>query len=336
MSKGNLFLGFGRGKVGDVVFYRVNGEQVTRARNRSPKNPQTPMQLLQRVVMKTSALGYSLLQDICNHSFQGLGEGTPSQSRFLALNVEKFRAQLSDEINSGEAEDILGSAASNFSAKSDSLAAFNPYVVSEGTIQSLRASFRDATPQLLLGGFVVFPEDMKDITYDQLIQSLGLQRGDQLTFLFTMVDDRNDGDAGVFTSFYFARVILEPANGDFSSKFLAVGDANMIVNSPNEKNQGDIGFYPGVADGQHYMTFQPNIPYGSAGQMNALGGCACIASRMSGGVWQRSSESLALRSYAVADAGHLSQDHGVKYMSDAIYSFMKDINSSLYLNQATV
>ena len=28
MSKGNLFLGFGRGKVGDVVFSRLNGEQV--------------------------------------------------------------------------------------------------------------------------------------------------------------------------------------------------------------------------------------------------------------------------------------------------------------------
>lgn len=336
MSKGNLFLGFGRGKVGDVVFTRVNGEQVTRARNRSPKNPQTPLQLLQRVVMKTSALGYSLLQDITNHSFQGLGEGTPSQSRFLALNVEKFRAQLSDEINSGEAEDILGSAAANFSAKSDSLACFNPYIVSEGTIPSLRAAFNGTTPQLLLGGFVEFPESMNDMTYDQLIQSLGLQRGDQLTFLFTMVDDRDNGEPGLFTSFYFARVILEPANGDFSTKFLTVGGANMVVNSPNEKNQGDISFYAGVSEGQHYLTFQPEIPYGSAGQMNALGGCACIASRLSGGVWQRSSESLALRSYAVSVTGHLNQDHGARYMSDAIYSFMKDINSSLYLNQATV
>ena len=47
MSKGNLFLGFGRGKVGVVVFSRLNGEQVTRARNRSPRKPKYPLQLLQ-------------------------------------------------------------------------------------------------------------------------------------------------------------------------------------------------------------------------------------------------------------------------------------------------
>lgn len=48
MSKGNIFLGYGRGSVGDVVFSRVNGQQVARARNRKPANPRSTSQMVQR------------------------------------------------------------------------------------------------------------------------------------------------------------------------------------------------------------------------------------------------------------------------------------------------
>ena len=48
MSKGNVLLGYARGKVGDVVFSRRNGEQITSARNRNPRNPRTPRQMFQR------------------------------------------------------------------------------------------------------------------------------------------------------------------------------------------------------------------------------------------------------------------------------------------------
>ena len=48
MAKGNLFLGMGRGSVGDVTFYRADGQQLSRARNRKPRNPKTNAQLIQR------------------------------------------------------------------------------------------------------------------------------------------------------------------------------------------------------------------------------------------------------------------------------------------------
>lgn len=48
IMKGNLFLGMGRGSVGDVVFSRVNGQQTARARNRKPNNPRTQSQMVQR------------------------------------------------------------------------------------------------------------------------------------------------------------------------------------------------------------------------------------------------------------------------------------------------
>lgn len=51
MSKGNMLLGYARGKVGSLVFARRKGEQITRARNFSPANPRTNAQMSQRMKM---------------------------------------------------------------------------------------------------------------------------------------------------------------------------------------------------------------------------------------------------------------------------------------------
>lgn len=48
MSKGNMLMGYARGAVGDLVFSRVKGNQVTKARNRQPSNPKTSKQVYQR------------------------------------------------------------------------------------------------------------------------------------------------------------------------------------------------------------------------------------------------------------------------------------------------
>lgn len=48
MSKGNMLMGYARGAVGDLVFSRVKGNQVTKARNRQPSNPRTSKQVYQR------------------------------------------------------------------------------------------------------------------------------------------------------------------------------------------------------------------------------------------------------------------------------------------------
>lgn len=71
MSKGNPFLGMARGKVGDVVMYRLNGEQVMRTRNRHPRNPNTNAQIIQRAVMADVQRVYSLGYQLFNHAFQG-------------------------------------------------------------------------------------------------------------------------------------------------------------------------------------------------------------------------------------------------------------------------
>lgn len=335
MSKDNLFLGFARGSVGDVTFTRVNGVQVARARNRSPRNPKTPIQLLQRVCMKTAALGYSLLQDICNHSFQGRAEGTECQSRFTTLNVAQLRSNLQDLIDSGDPEQILYATVTNYAKKSSTLAEFMPYIVSEGTLPTMRT--------LDLGGYVtldlgtsLMDKDVDTITYQDVVDALGLQQGDQLTFMWLSIDDLHNASPTVsqFNGFRYARVILEPNDGDMSSQFI---DHGAIV-KPNVRNEGEGTFIIQKFAGENMMGITTISPAFSmlAGAVNTLAGGTVIASRMSGGVWQRSTQSLYLRSDEVSADHPLTWSHHEDYLGEAIDSYLTNDTSSLYLNQAEV
>lgn len=329
MAKDNIFLGFGRGKIGDIVMYRANGTQVTRARNRSPKNPQTPLQLLQRVILKTSAGAYSMLQELTNHSFQGLAEGTPSQSRFTELNVKYFRTLLKDEIESGVAEEILSSNKTNFASKATSLPEMNPYVVSEGSMGSQMVQFVGG----LFGLMFVVPQagaTAATLTYQQVVDGLGLTRGDQITFLCLSTDD-SEG-TGKFNGFRYARVILEPSDGDMSSTFFADG----AINKPNARNEGNISlaFVPVAGDVPAHLTFSIEGIDTAAGKVNSVAAATVIASRLVGGTWQRSKQSLVMRPDTVSVTGHLQWEWGIDYLADAIASYMTMTESSLYLNQA--
>lgn len=330
MSKGNLLLGFGRGKVGDLVFSRQDGEQVTRARNRSPRNPRTAVQLLQRVIMKTNSTAYSLLQEICNHSFQGLAEGTENQSRFAVLNVQMLRSRVASVLESGDAASILESDLANFSAKGFSLAEINPYIISEGTIPSLLVRLvTDATPgpegEAKPAFSVIGSGLTATSTYLQVCDALGLQQGDQLTFIQLSADDSGDNDAeSWFNGFRYARVILDPSDGDMSSAFLTDG----VVNKPNSRNEGSVTL--SVKSGA--LSFMMPGISGTKGLVNTLMGAAVIASRLNGGIWQRSTQQLVIRPSSGSIATNM--EHLTHFLGDAVYSFMDGVSSSLYLNQA--
>lgn len=51
MAKGNIILGYLRGSIGDITFFRSKGQQLSRARNRAPANPRTVAQMDQRAKM---------------------------------------------------------------------------------------------------------------------------------------------------------------------------------------------------------------------------------------------------------------------------------------------
>lgn len=333
MAKGNLFLGFASGKIGSVVMYRSKGAQVSRALNPSPSNPQSALQMLQRVTLKTSSSAYSLLQDICNHSFEGLNQGTESQGEFVTRNIAQMRAQLADYINSGDADEILGCIEANFNGGGDAWPAMRPYIVSAGRAPQVPFKLESASSN---GASLAIDYTFTSSpSYDDVINALGLQRGDQLTFLFLSVDDTDT--TYTYNGFHYARVILEPANGDFTTPFTAGGE----ISSPNQRNKGKlyVNLIP-LQDEDMVLGFDAGdsdafIINPTNGQANSLGAAAIIVSRLVGGTWQRSNTQLIVRSSVQSVAGHLTWDHETGYLADAIASYLKvGAVSTAYLNQA--
>lgn len=132
MAKGNLFQGMGRGKVGDVVFSRLNGEQISRVRNRHPKNPRSNSQLYQRAIMATIMQAYSAGKAIFDHSFEGYAVGAQNQRRFLSLNAKMLRQLVATDINTplkGDAQKA------RVVAPGVSVPVANPFIISRGSYQ---------------------------------------------------------------------------------------------------------------------------------------------------------------------------------------------------------
>lgn len=106
MASNNMFLGYARGSVGDVTFYRSGGVQRSRARNRRPANPRTDKQLVQRAVMASVSRLYSVGRAIFDHSWQGEQVGFGSQRGFLRDNAPLLRslvvAALNDSLDPDE------------------------------------------------------------------------------------------------------------------------------------------------------------------------------------------------------------------------------------------
>lgn len=103
MAKGNMLQGMARGKVGDVVFSRLHGEQISRVRNRHPKNPRSNAQLYQRAIMATVMQAYSAGKVIFDHAFEGYAVGAANQRRFMQLNAKLLRSQVAADINNNVA-----------------------------------------------------------------------------------------------------------------------------------------------------------------------------------------------------------------------------------------
>lgn len=102
MAKGNMLLGMARKKVGDLVFYRANGEQITRARNRNPRNPKSDKQSVQRMVLASASKLASILEPIVNHSWEHVQVGGASVRHFQKKAMDFIRAAAAAQIN-GEA-----------------------------------------------------------------------------------------------------------------------------------------------------------------------------------------------------------------------------------------
>ena len=291
-----MLLGHARGKVGSLVFSRSNGQQVVRARAEVIKNPQTEAQMIQRIILQTAAQAYSRMQPIVDHSFEGIPAGQKSMSYFLKRAISAIRAELAEVGDLDAASPAVVALGTNYFA-------VNGYAIAKGTLPSV-------IPDVVTNGEAQFT--VSGNTYADVINTFGLQRGDQLTFCVI------EGNDIANCSFKFCRIILDPretdgSQADLDSDFIIEG----IVNKPNPKNEYN-GVYVNFSTNQLHVTVDGDV----------AAAAAIVSRQKADGTWLRSNSSLEVGEGVLI--GITVQD-----ALDAFYSGGIDIISQRYLNNAS-
>ena len=185
MAKGNMLQGMARGKVGDVVFSRLNGQQISRVRNRQPYNPRTNKQLIQRSIMATVMLAYSAGKEIFNHSFQGKSVGSANQREFMRLNAKNLRSIIANDLNNDVA--VATQAGRVVAPKSVNPVAC-PLIISSGSYEQTYFTWSQANT-----GFG-YPAHQENEKVSEYCARVGLVPGDIYTFVgFTFNSPDNPG-----------------------------------------------------------------------------------------------------------------------------------------------
>ena len=90
MSKGNVLLGMARGAVGDIVFSRLKGQQVARARNRQPANPRTSSQMYQRALFTDAVKFYTRgRRNLFQFAFENKKANESDYNAFMRENAKR-------------------------------------------------------------------------------------------------------------------------------------------------------------------------------------------------------------------------------------------------------
>lgn len=319
-----MLLGKARGSVGDLTFSVLNSEQITRAKAKSVKNPRTDAQMIQRVLMSTTVHGYSGMQEIVDHSFQGVPYQGRSMNRFNQLNVKNLRA-LYAQIAGGDTGVPVA-----FNANGNKRISLAPWIMSTGSLPTVGLKIDSEAGadwpvainnSQIVGIYTVDFGVAIDATFESapsyadLIAYFGLQAGDQLT-LTALTRLVSDNEAGC--NFKYGRFILQPNDGDLSH---LLTDATVA----NEKNQG-ISF--SYADGTLFINFA-DLVEAAENNRTFIVEAAIITSRLENNAWKRSNSQMVMCTDDLADGG-VDMNTAI----DSYSSVQFDTNSPWYLNKA--
>lgn len=295
MSKGSIILGDVSGKLGDIVLYRTAGAQVARLRVRHPRNPRSTRQMVQRVFQATCLRAYSMLKDICDHSFEGKQGKRENFGQFMKEN----RAMMTEKLNGYASgwQSLPGYVLRNMRQM-----LYNDFIVANGTLPKLAYRAYEATGVMVL-------EDVRftnyGFTYQDLCNAIGAERGDELVYVQLNINASN----GSVSDVQMARIILEPNGGNMDVPF--INGTTRRVNDPNIMNEGDVLLNP----------------YNLGLRFQIKGGSLCgafILSRFENGMWRRSYAPL-YSLYNITKASTLG---------DAVKSWWQTPSKGNYLNKA--
>ena len=279
--------------------------QVDATSSRHTKNAKTNAQTVQRVLMKAVGMSYGMFKDICNHSFEGVSNGSMCMNKFRKVNLNYLRERAATLQSTGQS---LSQLYQFMPLQSDKWTPFAA-IISQGQLPAVTVSI-DAG-----GGHKAYV-NAPSRTYADFVKAWGLQRGDQLTFV--TVQKRQ----GVYEVNY-ARIVLNPRNADGSGAPMTTEIVNSQGEFPCSNWKNRLNFLTFQFDTDHF-----NFVLGRGGDVVAAGIVVSRKDRRGG--WFRSNCQLVLNEAGFgSDLCSLMQAVDNSYVVNEI-----DIESELYLNNA--
>ena len=273
--------------------------------NRRVKNPKTNAQTLQRVLVKAVGMLYAMLKFICNHSFEGVSNGFQCMNKFRKVNLKYLRERAATLQSSGQS---LYQFYQFMPLQSDKWTPFAA-IISQGHLPSVSVGI-DAE-----GGHKAYV-NAPSRTYADFVNTWGLQRGDQVTFVTVQ---KLDGRYEVAS----ARILLNPRNADGSGAPMTTEIVNSAGEFPCSNWKNHLNFSTFEFDTDHF-----NFVLGRGGDVVTAG--IIVSRKDRSGGWFRSNCQLVLNEAALgSDLCSLAQAVESSYAAYEI-----DMESEFYLNNA--
>ena len=269
------------------------------------KNPKTTAQTLQRVLVKVVAMFYTMFKAICNHSFENVTRGFESMNKFKKVNLRYLRERAAMLQSTGQSLYQFYQFIPLQSEKWSPFAA----IISQGHLPEVSVGI-DAE-----GGHVAYV-NTPSRTYADFVNSWGLQRGDQVTFVTVQ---KREGKYEV----NYARIVLNPRNADGSGAPMTTEIVDSQGEFPCSNWKNKLNFSAFEFDTDHF-----NFVLGRGGDVVAAG--IIVSRKDKSGDWFRSNCQLVLNEAGFgSDLCSLAEAVEKSYIVNDI-----DMESEYYLNNA--
>lgn len=267
MSKGNMFVGSARGRVGNLVLYTRKGSQITRAYQSTVKNPKTSGQMLQRAKFSNAVKFYQkAVQHFFKFAYQDQKQTETAFNAFMRHNVDRACLLRKDEVNDTY------------------FPAFGRWQMSQGSLAApMVPKFTDANALFANTGIKGTEKTVADLS--SILIGQGYHVGDIITFVcISSLVNSVDFD---LTNYYDSGNLLQP-QWDIRQLIVSTSDQTAISDIPSLGPS--VGVLSAVNGGLQFAFTNPK--YSNA--------AAVIATRKGSGVTYASNAELVPNSVTLA------------------------------------
>lgn len=171
MAKGGLFTGNMRGKLGETVFARRNGSQISRVYIDKIKNPKSDSQMQQRVQISNVVAAYRALKYTIARGWENKLPNRTLYNEFVSANLNSVNVYLTSELANSSAFIIA------------------PYQITKGTLQSILLEKKSGTIfetdiRVSNGYAPTVDTTVGEISDEILSNNSRFSAGDKLTMVF--------------------------------------------------------------------------------------------------------------------------------------------------------